>query len=295
MRFHAPRQQGHPVVGVLLGDDAPAVEFGFVPRPAAVGVRGWDAAVGEGASIGSGTPLPRGWGADALARGEVEPQGGQGIEQSYVGGWLSRLGSRGAEVGERGGGVVLLAFEIVVGLPECRGERVVGVGVLGLPQDRGLPAADVGEQSSQPVAFGLALPGGIVVDLCKVGGEERLPPRPEDPFGVEAGHPKQGVFVEVDDFSGGQRTRLGCRGCSRAASTRSKSGCGSGCRTCAARSRRTPCRGTGSRRRWSCSMLRAPGPSRAAPAAGTSPSRCSVARRWRRSGAGRGTAMLRSG
>lgn len=85
---------------------------------------------------------------------------------------LSRLGWRGAEIGQPGSGVVLLAFEVVVGLPERGGERVVGISLLGLPQDRGRPSFDVGEQSSQPVAFGLALLGGVVVDLCEISCEE---------------------------------------------------------------------------------------------------------------------------
>ncbi|WP_157488901.1 hypothetical protein [Pseudofrankia sp. DC12] len=82
-----------------------------------------------------------------------------------------------------------LAFgvELVVGGAQSLGERVVGVAVLGLAQEVGLPAGQVVGLLVEPAAFGVAFLGGAVVVAGHVRGEQGDPAAAEDPFGVEVG------------------------------------------------------------------------------------------------------------
>nr|WP_198318706.1 hypothetical protein [Pseudofrankia inefficax] len=65
------------------------------------------------------------------------------------------------------------------------GERVVGVAVLGLAQQVGLPARQVVDLLLEPAAFGGTLVGGAVVVGRQFRGEQGDPAAAEDPFGVK--------------------------------------------------------------------------------------------------------------
>nr|WP_280329193.1 hypothetical protein [Nocardia wallacei] len=99
---------------------------------------------------------------------------------------------------QRGG---LLGVEIVVGATQPFGEGVVGVTVLGLPQDRVLPSGHVRHNSLEPFPLGLALACGAVVEAGEVGSEEVPAMWAENPVGEESGDRVQdGIFTEVNGF-----------------------------------------------------------------------------------------------
>nr|WP_263399717.1 hypothetical protein [Saccharopolyspora pogona] len=135
--------------------------------------------------------------------GEVERQIGQRVEQSdVVARGFARFGAGSvvelSHACQRGR---LLGFQLVVGAAQCFGERVVGITVLCLPQDRVLAAGDVGERALEAFAFCVAFASGPVIDAVEIGRQGCAPVGAEYSLGEEAGNRiEHGIFAEVDGF-----------------------------------------------------------------------------------------------
>nr|WP_246470737.1 hypothetical protein [Saccharopolyspora phatthalungensis] len=133
--------------------------------------------------------------------GEVQRQIRQRVEQSDIGlagsAWLGLVGF--VEFGHARQHGLLLGFQLVVAAAQALGERVVGVSVLGLPQDRVLTAGDIRQDSLQAFPFGLPLAAGTVIDAIQVGGQDFAAVWAEDPVGEEPRYRVEyGVFADVD-------------------------------------------------------------------------------------------------
>nr|WP_024875922.1 hypothetical protein [Saccharomonospora piscinae] len=135
--------------------------------------------------------------------GKVEGQVGQRIEKSNVVGMrCTEVGLVvGVEFGDRRERCLLLCFQVVVAAAESLGERVVEITVLGLLQDRGLAAGEVGQDSLEALAFSLALPGGVMVESIEVGGKDAAAFWTEDSLGKEDGDGvEEGLLAKIDRF-----------------------------------------------------------------------------------------------
>ncbi|MFD0486092.1 hypothetical protein [Saccharopolyspora erythraea] len=120
--------------------------------------------------------------------GEIDRQVGQCVQEGdVVFAGPARFGLlHGIQLGDGGERGLFLGLELVVATPQCLGEGVVGVSVLGLLQDRVLPTCDVRELALTPFALSMPLTRCAVVGALKVGGQELAPIRAEDSLGEES-------------------------------------------------------------------------------------------------------------
>lgn len=88
---------------------------------------------------------PRSIGSGASARFKVKYGSASSSPASFGGGpgWCRLVGS--VQLGKGGAGGAALGVEVVVGLPQSLGERVVGFEVLGLAHHVVLPTGEIGQ------------------------------------------------------------------------------------------------------------------------------------------------------
>jgi hypothetical protein len=83
-----------------------------------------------------------------------------------------------------------------------------------LAHDVALPAGEIGENTLEPLSFGVSLFRGVDVDACEVGGEQVLPVRAEHAIGVESRDCfEDDVFADVGGLPLAIGAALGSRNC----------------------------------------------------------------------------------